>query len=73
MSNQHVSEKLLQGQIERAVSEKLGGLTREFGDFTKGLNDAEKKVAAVMILGMVETATSEFFSKMRTRIEDKKV
>ena len=72
-TNQHVSEKLLQMLIEKSVSEKLGGLTREFADFTKGMDEAEKKDTALMILTMVETATSEFFTKMRARIEAKKV
>ncbi len=72
-TNQHVSEKLLRMLIEKSVSEKLGGLTREFADFTKGMSDAEKKETALMILGMVETATSEFFTKMKIRIESKPV
>jgi len=73
MTNQHVSEKLLQMSIERSISEKLSGLTREFGEFTKGMNEVEKKAAAIMILGMVETACGDFFTKMKARIEDKKV
>ncbi len=72
-TNQHVSEKLLLMLIEKSVSEKLGGLTREFADFTKGMSDAEKKETALMILKMVETATSDFFAKMKIRIESKSV
>lgn len=68
-TNQHVSEKLLQMAIERSVSEKLNGLIREFGDFTKGINEADRKAAGIMILGMVETACGDFFTKMKARIE----
>jgi len=70
-TNQSISEKLLQVGIERSVSEKLSGLTREFGDFTRGMDEAEKKAAATMILGMVETACDTFFTKMKARIEIK--
>jgi len=73
MANQHVSEKLLQMKIDKLVSEKLNGLTQEFGDFTKGMNEADRKAAGLMILGMVETATGEFFTKMKARLESKSV
>lgn len=69
MANQSISEKLLQMGIERSVSEKLNGLVREFGDFTKNLSETERKAAGLMILGMVETACGDFFTKMKARIE----
>lgn len=72
-TNQNISEKLLQMAIDRSVSEKLNGLTREFGDFTKNMSEADKKAAAIMILGMVEIACGEFFTKMKARIESKLV
>lgn len=68
-TNQNISEKLLQMAIERSVSEKLNGLTREFSDFMKSMNEADRKAAGLMILGMVETACGEFFTKMKARIE----
>lgn len=68
-TNQNISEKLLQMAIERSVSEKLNGLTREFGDFMKNMSEADKKAAGLMILGMVETACGDFFTKMKARIE----
>ena len=68
-TNQNISEKLLQMAIERSVSEKLNGLTREFGDFTKNMSEADRKAAGLMILGMVETACGDFFTKMKARIE----
>ena len=71
-TNQHVSEKILRMLIEKTVSEKLGGLTREFADFTKGMDDAEKKETALMILEMLGTATNEFLAKMKIRIESSK-
>ena len=69
MASQSISEKLLQMVIERSVSEKLNGLVREFGDFTKNMSEADRKAAGVMILGMVETACGDFFTKMKARIE----
>ena len=69
MANQSISEKLLQMGIERSVSEKLNGLVREFGDFTKNMSEADRKAAALMILGMVENACGDFFTKMKARIE----
>ena len=73
MTNPSVSEKLLQMLIEKSVSEKLNNLTREFGELTKGMSEGEKQQTALMILGMVENATNEFFNKMRARIEARKV
>ena len=72
MTNPSISEKLLQMLIDKSVSEKLGGLTREFADFTKGMSDAERKEAALMTLEMVGTATNEFLAKMKIRIESSK-
>ena len=69
MANQSISEKLLQMGIERSVSEKLNGLVREFGDLTKNMSEADRKAAGLMILGMVETACGDFFTKMKARIE----
>ena len=72
-TNQNISEKLLQMAIERSVSEKLNGLTREFGDFAKGMNEADRKAVGIMILGMVETACGDFFTKIKARIESNRV
>ena len=72
-TNQSISEKLLQMGIDKSVSEKLNGLVRELADFTKGMPDADRKTAGLMILGMVETAAGEFFTKMKARIESKSV
>jgi hypothetical protein len=68
MEKRSVSEQLLQMLINKSVSEKLSVLTREFADFTKEMNEADRKVAAIMVLGMVETASGEFFIKMKSRI-----
>jgi len=68
MEKRSVSEQLLQMLINKSVSEKLSVLTREFADFTKDMNEADRKVAAIMVLGMVETASGEFFIKMKSRI-----
>lgn len=69
MTTQNISERLLQIAIERSVSEKLNGLTREFGDFTKSMSEADRKAAGLLVLRMVETACGEFFTKMKARIE----
>jgi len=70
---QHLLERLLQAAVERSLSEKLGGLFRELGDFTKGMTEADAQEAKLMILEMVRTASGEFYTKMKARIESKKV
>jgi len=69
---QHLSERLLQAAIKKQVSEKLGSIGREIGDFTKDMTPADAKAAKLMILEMVNTACGEFYTKMKARVESDK-
>jgi hypothetical protein len=69
---QHLSERLLSAAIHKQVSEKLGSLGREIGEFTKGMTPEDAKSAKLMILEMVRTACGEFYTKMKARIESGK-
>lgn len=69
---QHISERVLQAAVSRGVSEKLGGLAQELGEFTKGMTFEDAKTSKLMLLEMVRNACGEFYTKMKTRIESKK-
>ena len=69
---QHISERVLQAGLQKAVSEKLGSLGHELGEFTKGMTEEDAKSAKLMILEMVRNACGDFYTKMKTRIESGK-
>ena len=71
-SLQHLSERLLQSLINRQVSERLGSIGREIGDFTKGMSEQDAKSTKLMILELVKTACDEFYTKMKSRVESGK-
>ena len=73
MVAQIVAEQLLQMAIDKSVSEKLGVLTRDYVDFTRGLSEEEKKEASLLIIKMMMRATDSFFTKMEIRISSKSV
>jgi len=73
MVAQIVAEQLLQMAIDKSVSEKLGVLTRDYTDFTRGLSEEEKKEASLLIIKMMMRATDSFFTKMEIRISSKSV
>ena len=73
MVAQIVAEQLLQMAIDKSVSEKLGVLTRDYADFTRGLSEEEKKEASLLIIKMMMRATDSFFTKMEIRISSKSV
>lgn len=68
---QHIPERLLQAVVSKQVSEKLGSIGNELGEFTKGMTEADTKEARLMVLEMVRNACSDFYTKMKTRIESK--
>jgi hypothetical protein len=68
---QHIPERLLQAAVSKQVSERLGSIGNEIGDFTKGMTEADAKEAKLMILEMVRAACGEFYTKMKTRIESR--
>ena len=76
MADQHpqrIPERLLQAAITSSVSQELGVILRKLGDFTKTMTEADAKEAKLMVLEMVRTASGEFYTKMKSRIEaDKK-
>lgn len=67
-----LSERLLQGAIEKSISKELGILFRELGDFTKEMSEPDKQEAKRMVLKMMAKATNEFYAKMRARIDESK-
>jgi len=68
---QYIPERLLQAAINKQVSEKLGSLGSEIGEFTKGMTEADAMEAKLMVLEMVRNAFGEFYTKMKARIESK--
>ena len=69
LNAQHIPERLLQAAISKGVSEKLGGLARELGEFTKDMSAGDAKNARLMLLEMMRNAFGEFYAKMQKRIE----
>jgi hypothetical protein len=69
---QHLSERMLSAAIQKQVSEKLGSLCRETGEFTKGMTEEDAKSAKLMILEMVRNSCGEFYTKMKARVESGK-
>ena len=69
VSSQHISERLLQAAIDKAVSKELGTLAHETNAFTKNMTDADAKEARLMILEMMRSAFGDFYQKMKARIE----
>lgn len=66
---QYLSQRILRAGVEKAVSEKLGTLIREFGVYTKGMTTADENAAKLMILDMMNAAAGAFITKMRVRFE----
>lgn len=71
MSHPQIPERLLYAAISKQVSERLGTIGNEIGEFTKGMSEADAKEAKLMVLEMVRTACGEFYTKMKSRIEGK--
>jgi hypothetical protein len=70
LNAQHIPERLLQAAVTKGVSEKLGTLGREIGDFMKGMSEEDAKAAKLLILEMMRNAFGEFYAKMQKRIEN---
>jgi len=68
---EHIPEAILARAIEKSVSEKLGTLTREMGEFTKGMSGEDAGRARFLLLALTEQAAESFFSKMRERLNKK--
>ena len=60
---------ILQNAVSKQVSEKLGGLYRELGEFATQIpNEEIRKAAKLAIIEMVDAAAREFISKIRQRL-----
>jgi len=70
--NSTLAEHLLNQEVRKNVSEKLGSFGREISEFTDGMSDQDKKAAKLMIFRMVREASKEFCDKMEKRIESGK-
>jgi hypothetical protein len=71
-TNSTLAEHLLNRVVRKSVSEKLGALGREVGEFLDGLSDEDKRAAKLMVLMMTRGACKDFCDKMGQRIENGK-
>ncbi|OGD31512.1 hypothetical protein A3C91_01370 [Candidatus Azambacteria bacterium RIFCSPHIGHO2_02_FULL_52_12] len=69
MSEQSVSEKLLQAAVYKRVSDELGKLFQQLAEFTDKMNMEDAKKAKALLLNMVACGSSEFIAKMADRID----
>jgi hypothetical protein len=66
-----LERKLLQGLIDRAVSEKLNSVVREAGSILESLSDKEKFEASVIIAEMIYFASDSFVTTAKARLYKK--
>lgn len=70
--NRDILERLLQAEVSKNVSEKLGTMLLGMGESTRGMTEADARTAKLMFLEFIRIAADEFLEKMKTRIESKK-
>ena len=70
-TQEQLIERMMQSAVTKSVSEQLGSLAREMGEFTKDMSPEDSSRAKLMLIEMMEHATQDFFNKMRTRINKK--